>query len=227
MRRLLATVATAGLLIGAGSAHAAKPTVGILWEDPAGDADAAQGLGQSIPAWFDLASGAIAKNGANLDFIVGHADMPPIGSLPEGARFLWAFSVDGVSYRITAKSADIGKPDVLANETDERVGSVSPTGHFRIEGECATGATVGVLSPINCKPLAYVEGAFNPGDLTITVNVPMALVKAKTGSKITIGSGDALGICSVCWVSHAAERSLQNTIIDSATWTTTYKVPKK
>ncbi len=212
------------------AAIAAPATAGApktVWEDDAGDADAAQGLGQSIPAGFDLVSGAIAKGKTTLDFTVTHADMPPSGSLPEGFRFLWAFSVDGVQYRITAKSADIGKPDVLAGQTTERVGTVSPTGHFRLEGDCKAGETIGTLQPINCKPLEYVTGAFDAAAKSFTVQIPLASVKAKRGSVVQGGGGDAVTICQICWVTHAAERSLNSTIIDSASMTTTYKVPKK
>ncbi|MEA2517091.1 MAG: hypothetical protein QOG16_929, partial [Actinomycetota bacterium] len=33
--------------------------------------------------------------------------------------------------------------------------------------------------------------------------------------------------CTVCWVSHVAERSLNNTIIDAAALAASYKIPKK
>jgi hypothetical protein len=206
-------------------ANAAAPTK--LWEDATGDADNAQGLGQSIPGGFDLVSGEVTRNGANLEFTVTMADMPPVGSIPEGFRFLWAFSVNGkVSYRITAKTADIGKPDVLGGETDERVGEVDTDGHFRLEGDCKAGETVGVLQPINCKPLAYIEGAFDPASSSLTAIVPLKLIKAKVGSVIGPGAGDATAICSAaaCWVSHAAERSHSDTLIDVAIQSLSYKI---
>jgi hypothetical protein len=58
-------------------------------------------------------------------------------------------------------------------------------------------------------------------------------VGAKTGSKITGSTGDGTGICDtgggfhICWTTHVAERSLSTTVIDAATQTATYKVPKK
>lgn len=206
-------------------AQAAAPTQ--LWEDPAGDADNAQGLGQSIPGGFDLVSGGVSRNGANLDFTVTMADMPPVGSIPEGFRFLWAFSVNNkVTYRITAKTADIGKPDALAMNGTERVGKVDAAGHFRLEGDCKAGETIGVLQPINCQTLAYVTGAFDPATSSLTVTVPMKLIKAKIGSTIGVGAGDATAICSAaaCWVSHAAERSHSDTLIDIAFQTLSYKI---
>ena len=218
----LSSVLLLGLLAPANAAAPAK-----LWEDAAGDADNAQGLGQSIPGGFDLVSGGIARNGANLEFSVTMAEMPPNGVLPEGFRFLWAFSVNNkVSYRITAKSADIGKPDALAGNGTERVGRVDPQGHFRLEGNCKAGETVGVVQPINCETLEYVTGSFDPASATLTVVIPMKTIKAKVGSLIGPGAGDATAICSAaaCWVSHAAERSHSSTLIDTAVQTLSYKI---
>jgi hypothetical protein len=218
----LSSLLLVGLLAPANAAAPSK-----LWEDATGDADAAQGLGQSIPGGFDLVSGGVARNGANLDFTVTMADMPPVGSIPEGFRFLWAFSVNNkISYRITAKTADIGKPDALAMNGTERVGKVDPQGHFRLEGNCKAGETIAVAQPINCETLAYVTGAFDPATSSLTVSIPMKLIKAKIGSTIGPGAGDATAICSAaaCWVSHAAERSHSQTLIDIAFQTLSVKI---
>ena len=226
MRKLLAVLFSAGLIAGlVNTAHAGKPAT--LWEDPAGDADAAQGVGQSIPGGFDLVTGTIAKNKDVLEFTVTHADMPPSGSLPEGFRFLWSFSVGEDMFRLTVKSADIGKPDAGQNQTTERVGRVDATGHFRLEGECGQTAAPAVLTFVNCKPLAYLTGTFDAAAKSFTFPVPLELLGAKTGSIIGPGGGDAAGICTICWVSQVAERSLDATIIDTAVQAKTYKVPKK
>lgn len=208
----------------AGAAQAGAPAT--VWEDPTGDADNAQGLGTSIPGGFDLVEGSIAKNKKNLEFTATHADMPPTGTVPEGVRFLWAFTVDGTNYRLTVKSADIGKPDVPAGQTSDRLGQVDAAGHFRLEGECVRDATLPV-GMINCPPLEYLEGSWDPASMSFTVIVPLKSVKAKTGSLIAGGSGETSSICQVCWVSHYAERSLNTTVIDSAAMASAYKVPKK
>lgn len=226
MNRIATALIAGVLIVGLTGPVDAKPAT--VWEDAADDA----GTSHTGPtplhtqAGLDLVAGAINKAGANLEFIVTHAAMPPSGSLQEGLRFLWAFRVGSKDFRITAKTADVGKPDVLAGQTTERVGNVDPQGHFRLEGNCQAGATVGVLQPINCEPLAYIEGAFDPAAKTLTVIVPMKLVSAKPGSVITQGGGDAAGICPICWVSHAAERSHADTIIDSAIQLKAYKVPR-
>lgn len=222
MRKLIAPIMTAVLCLGIiGPVEGAKPKT--IWEDVAGDADVGQGLGASIPGGFDLAEGTIAKNKKNLEFTVTHHDMPPTGSAPEFARFLWSFTVNGKPFRITAKSVDIGKPDVAAGQTTERVGRVDVQGHFRLEGECVTEPGVGV-SFVNCPPLEYLDGSFDPASMSFTAIVPLKAIKAKVGS--VIGPGPDV-ICTICWVSHYAERSLDASIIDAAAATKSYKVPKK
>lgn len=224
MKKIAAALLAGGMLVGVLGPASAKPKP--LWEDASGDADAGQGAGASIPAGLDLIGGGIELKGKELIFSVTHADMPPTGSLPEAARFLWAFAVDGKSYRWTFKSADIGKPDLLGGQTNERVGRIDAQGHFRLESDCAS-EVVGALNAINCKPVGYYTGTIDPATATVTMKVPLADIGAKPGSVISVGGGNEATICAICWVSHVAERSLNSTIIDDATMTSTYKLPKK
>lgn len=224
MKKIAAVLLAGGMLVGVLGPASAKPKP--MWEDAAGDADVGQGSGQSIPAGLDLIGGGIELKGKDLVFSVTHADMPPAGSLPEAARFLWGFSVDGKSYRWTFKSADIGKPDLLAGQTDERVGRVDAQGHFRLESDCAA-EVVGALNAINCDPVGYYTGTIDAATATVTMSVPLADIGAKPGSVIGPGAGNEVTICPICWVSHTAERSLDATIIDGASMTSTYKIPKK
>ena len=208
------------MLVGVIGVAQAKPVT--LWEDAAGDASF-QGAPGS-PAGWDLTSGTIEKKGADLLFTVTHAEMPPVGSGPEATRFLWNFTVDGEPYRLTVKSVDIGKPDVAGGQTSDRIGRADVAGHFRLEGECVSTPAAGGVSTVNCPPLAYLEGAFDAATMSFTVVVPLAEIKAKTGSLVGPGGSN---ICIICWVTHVAERSFDNTIIDSAAQLVTYKVPKK
>lgn len=224
MRKTIALALVGGLMWAAASiAHASAPAT--VWEDPAGDADLGQGLGGSIPAGFDLAAGSIALNKGNLEFTVTHHDMPPSGSAPEAFRFLWNILVGGkTAYRFTAKSVDIGKPDIPAGQTTERLGRVDLQGHFRLEGECTTNSTL-PIGFVNCPPVAYLDGYFTPAEKSFTIILPLKTIKAKAGTVITQGPDQ---ICTICWVSHYAERSLSPTsVIDSASQTATYKIPKK
>lgn len=217
---VLSSIMVIGLV---GSAQAAPKPV-TVWEDPSGDATIGGQTPQSLPGGWDLAGATIAKSGANLEFTVTHADMPPVGSGPEATRFIWNFAVDGQPYRFTVKSVDIGKPDVAQGQTTERVGRADVAGHFRLEGECLRDTTLPVAF-VNCPPLEYLEGSWDMAAKSFTLTLPLASVKAKVGSLITQGPDET---CTICWVSHYAERSLSpTTVIDSAVQTVTYKVPKK
>jgi hypothetical protein len=227
MRRLCALLATAGLFIALiGPANAGKPKA--VFEDAAGDAG---NQGTAVPgadqAGFDITGGSIAKVGKNLEFTTAVAAMPPTGALPEGFRYLWHFNVDGEEYRFTIKSQDIGKPDPVAQSGTERVGRIDTEGHFRLE-QCFIEETPAIQLS-QCNAMEYLEGAFDLATATFTAIVPMSLIKAKTGSVITGGTGGASGTgCQICWVPHYGERSLTpHTIIDSAAQAVTYKVPKK
>jgi hypothetical protein len=230
MRKTITTLAFGGLLIGALLGNAsAKPTAVIT--DVAGDAGV-QSQALAVPgadqAGFDIVGGSIEKVGANLEFTTTSAAMPPNGALPEGFRYMWHFDVGGTQYRLTIKSADIGKPDAAANSGTERVGRVDTAGHFRLE-TCSEQALPAVLTLINCNAIEYVEGAFDPAAKSFTAIVPLKTLKAKAGSVVLPGTGGATGTgCQVCWVPHYGERSLTpHTIIDNAVMAKSFKVPKK
>lgn len=229
MRKVSTLLLLGSLSLGViGQAQAAKPVT--VFEDPAGDAgnNNTGGIPGVDQGGFDLVSGKIVKKGKNLDFSVTSAVMPPGGALPEGFRLLWHFSVDGEEYRLTIKSADVGKPDVIGGTGTERIGRVDMDGHFRLE-QCTDQALPAVLTLLNCAPVEYLEGTIDTASQTITAVVPLKLLKAKTGSIIAGGiAGAAATSCQICWVPHYAERSLTpHTVIDFASMSTTYKVPKK
>lgn len=225
MRKIVALVAAGAVWWALAGGVSAKTTGTVVFEDPAGDAgNQDSGIPGFSQAGFDLVGGSINKVGKNLEFTITHAAMPPNGSAPEAFRLLWHFFVDKDEYRFTIKSADIGKPDVLSQTGQERVGKVDVNGHFRLE-TWAEGLNVGVNTPVY-KPVAYLEGKFDPATKTVTVILPMKLVKAKKGSTISGGTGAAASSgCQICWIPHYAERSLTPlSIIDSATMSTTYRV---
>lgn len=227
MRKGIALLVAAGLSLGlVGSANAGAPVA--VWEDAAGDtAVAGNPVAPLAEAGIDLLKGEIARVGKDIEFKVTHAKMPAPGSLPEAARFMWHFQVDGEEYRWTVKSVDIGKPDAIAQSGTERIGKVDAAGHFRLE-QCTQDTTLPVTLN-NCNPVAYYTGTFDAAGAAMSWKIPMADLKAKTGSLITGGTGGASGSgCQICWALHKAERSLTDTtVLDSAAQTVTYKVPKK
>ena len=220
MKKLASVLLAGGLVFGVVAAANAAPT--SVFTDASGDATVQGQAPANVPGGWDITEGSIERKGANLEFTVTHGDMPPVGSMPEATRFLWNFNVGKTPFRLTVKSADLGKPDVVGGQTDERIGRTDVAGHFRLEGECATDATL-PLNRVNCPVVGYYSGTFDPATMSFTAVIPMKDLKAKPGSKII---GGASNICIVCWVSQVAERSVDATIIDSAAQTGTYKVPK-
>ena len=222
MKKLTSVLLAGGLVFGMVAAANAAPTT--VFTDASGDATLEAQAPANLPGGWDITEGSIERKGANLEFTVTHGDMPPVGSMPEATRFLWNFNVGKNPFRLTVKSADLGKPDPFTQTGTERVGRADVTGHFRLEGECVTdpGAGVGVQF-VNCPVIGYYTGTFDPASMSFTAVIPMKDLKAKPGSKII---GGASNICIICWVSHYAERSLDATIIDSAVQTGAYKVPR-
>ncbi|HEX2195652.1 MAG TPA: hypothetical protein VHJ76_01900 [Actinomycetota bacterium] len=229
MRKLGTTLVAGALLLGlVGSAHAGKAVT--VFEDPANDAgNTEQGLAlpPATMAGLDLVSGTVSKSGKDLEFVVTTAGMPSTGSAGEAFRLLWHINAGGTEYRFTVKSLDVGKPDVIAGDGTDRVGQVYQ-GIARLES-CSEEALPAVLTLVNCRVAETYEAAFDSGASTITWKVPLASLKAKTGTVIAGGTtGAASTNCQICWVPHYAERSLTpSTIVDSAVQTTSYKVPKK
>lgn len=227
MRKKLSIIVAAGLFVGAISGAQASAPVKVF-EDAVGDAgnqdSAVPGADQG---GFDLLEGSIARAGKNLEFAVKHAAMPASGSLPEGFRFLWHIDVADKQLRFTVKSADIGKPDVVAQSGTERLGQVYLEGVFRLE-ECYIEQTPATVQLSQCTVLEYLDGAFDPAAQSFSFTLPLKTLKLKPGSEITPGTGGAAGTgCQICWVPHYAERSLTPyTIIDSTAMSVAYKVPK-
>ena len=224
MRKIFAILLAGGMIAGLmGSAHAAKGPA-VLFEDPSGDANNGGQLPASAPGGFDLTQSTVSVKGKDLEFVVTHADMPPVGSMPEAARLLYHVGSGTEQYRFTVKSFDIGKPDVVAGGVgQERIGQVYQ-GVARLE-QCEDVASPAVTL-VQCNTSVYATATFDPAAMTVTWAVPLSALKAKKGTIISGGtSGAASTNCQVCWVPHYAERSLTpQTIIDSAAITTTYKV---
>ena len=224
MKRIaVAAGLTAAVLLAPGAF--AGPAVPVF-TDPAGDAginDVSNPL--SAQAGMDIVQGTIARAGADLVFTVTMASMPSQGSMPEGARILYHFGVDKTQWRVTAKSFDIGKPDVVARTGTERVGKVDSAGHFRLE-QCVTDETLPVRLS-QCNPVAYLKGKVDAASKSISWTLPLAAVKAKAGNKITPGTSGASDTgCEICWVLHKAERSLTPiTVVDGAS-AKAYVIPK-
>lgn len=237
MKKLIGTSVVAlllgGLALPAGAAGA-KAT--MVFEDPAGDAGTQNtgGVPPGSMAGFDLIKGEIVQEKkTEIKWVVSHESMPATSQPGEAFRFIWGFSLDGKQYEWTVKSVDVGEPDVVTSALaqqpygEERVGQVYQ-GVARLE-ECVDEALPAVLTLVNCRVAETYEATFDAGAGTVSWKVPLASLKAKTGTLIGGGTTGASNTnCQICWVPHVAERSLTpRTVIDAAVQTVTYKVPKK
>jgi hypothetical protein len=226
MKRIISTACGVLLIALIGSASAAPAKT--VFTDATGDVGTPDtgAIPPATASGFDLVKGAIVRKGKNLEFTVTHAEVPPSGHLPEGFRFLWHFAVDKHEYRVTVKSQDIGKPDVVGGDTNEDgVGKVGPL--FRLE-QCGTLDVGAPITFSTCSMVAFFSGTFDNAKKSFTFVAPMKTLKAKPGSVVRAGtSGAASTQCVICWIPHYAERSLTPaTMIDSATMSGTYKVPR-
>lgn len=229
MRKIASILVAGSIALGlVGSAQAGAPAT--VFEDPADDAGVAE-QGVAVPvasvAGYDLVSGAIAKSGKDIEFTVTQSAMPEGGSVGEGMRLLWHFNSGGNEYRFTVKSLDVGKPDVIAGDGQDRLGQVYQ-GVARLE-ECGEEPTPANVTLVNCRVIEIYEATFDAAAKNVTWKVPMKSIKAKTGTLIAGGTGGASDtMCQICWVPHLKERSLTpRTVVDAAVQTITYKVPKK
>ncbi|HEV3473627.1 MAG TPA: hypothetical protein VG408_10595 [Actinomycetota bacterium] len=231
MRKLIAAALATGLLAAIAADAGAKPSSTVVFEDPADDAGL-NSQGQPIPEakqlGVDLVSGTIETLGKNLQFTIELASTTPDGKfLPEAARLLWQLNVGGEEYRFTAKSFDIGKPDVIAGGVgQERIGQVYKDGVVRLEA-CTEVPAPAVLTLVQCETSLYVTPTFDPAAHTFSWEIPIAEFKgAKKGTAVAAGtSGAASTDCTICIVPHTVERSLTpHTIIDNASVTGIHKI---
>lgn len=236
MRRSMFALAlpVAALVALAPLAHSAAPKVTTVFTDPANDS----GLNPNnnptaIPLMtaggLDLVKGTVTRKGNDLVYTVTlSAAMQNFTSFPEFARLIWQQTVDkSDEYRLTVKSFDIGKPDPVQRDGTDRIGKVYDKGMFRLE-RCGEPDTTLPVSFSQCKAIAYLKGSFTPASKTITWTLPLSLIKAKTGTKIMMGTGTLNATsCDICFIAHYSERSLSpHTVIDNAATAFKYIVPK-
>ena len=185
-----ATALVASLFAGpatvAQAAKAKKPTV--VGTDNAGDwganvdptiAPMGDALGQ------DLINASITSDGKNVNFIFGLNSLPANGGVPEISRYTWDFHVDGEYTEIDGKWTNYSR-----GICDPTAGSCPPPRDpgqqpFFVRGNCALVEGTNVQT---CEEIGVVQGVFDPAGATITVTVPMDMIGAKKGSKITGGA---------------------------------------
>ena len=230
--KVFATIAAGALVAGALFAPAAiagKKAAGpvVVGTDPAGDwgtaveptlAPVGDALGQ------DLTEASISMaDKATINFVIKLNSLPATGGVPEISRYTWDFNVDGNFTELDGKFTNYsrGACDPTAGTCPApRDPGLQP---FLVRGNCGiandTGTTV-----TTCEEIGLVQAAFDAAAGTITIPVPMDLVGAKPGSKIT-GAANLFG--GSVSATPAAFVSSSGAPLDTLTVTGTFVVPKK
>lgn len=222
---LVLTVALAGALLGPANLAAAAPKPVVVGTDPADDWGQAQDpniapaggvLGQEL---VEASIGMADK--ATLNFIIKVTMLPPTGGVPEFTRYIWDFNVNGNFTELDGKFTNYSR-----GACDPTSGQCPPPRDpgmqtFIVRGDCATDATTNVTT---CQELGVVKGVFDAEAGTITIAVPLEIIKAKPGSKIEPGANIFGGSVSA---NPSAFFSSSGAPLDTLTITKTFVVPKK
>jgi hypothetical protein len=167
---------------------------------PLGDA-----LGQ------DLTGASMSSDKKNLNFIFELNSLPPIGGAPEVSRYQWAFNVGSGAFELDGKYTNYSR-----GACDPTSGQCPPPRDpgmqpFMLRGNCVSGTV------ITCEELGIVQATFDAAKATITVPVPLKLLKAKSGSKVL---GGAVTTSPAAFFTASAGPE------DSLTVTKAYKIPR-
>jgi hypothetical protein len=145
---------------------------------PVGDA-----LGQ------ELVGAAIGMaNAKTLNLVFQLNSLPPWGGMPESSRYNWDLTVDGTAFQVTGAFTEFirGTCNPLHTDACPPPQNPGPAPFFVRQGPCVVGE--------DCFVRGVVSATFDPAKATITVPIPLKLIKAKPGSKIgpgvsTLGGG--------------------------------------
>lgn len=209
-------------LIPAGTATAkAAPKPQVVGTDPGDDwgTNAEPTLAPlGGPLGQELVEASIGMADAKtVNFVIKVAMLPPWGGWPEISRYNWDFTANGTAYQLTGGFTEYARGTCNPLHTNycppPRDPGMQP--FFVRQGPCTVGA--------ECHVLDIVHATFDAGSGTITIPVPLSLIKSKPGSKIgpaasTLGGGVYAAPAAV--VSYAA---LPN---DTLTVTKTFVVPR-
>lgn len=181
---LAASLAAAGPSSAASKKKKAKKAKAVtVGTDAAGDwganvdggvAPLADALGQ------DLVKASIEKaDKKTLNFIIEVAALPPTGGVPEFSRYNWDFTVNGSPIQMSGGFTEYlrGTCNPTYNPTicpPPRDPGEAP--FFLRTGGCLVGGA--------CEEIGLVHAKFDAAKATITIPVPLKMIKAKPGSKI-------------------------------------------
>lgn len=217
----LSLAGTSGVASAAKKKKAAGPVV--LGTDPAGDwayegDDSINAIGDAMGQ--DLTEAAIGLDGDTLNFIITLNSLPPMGGMPEVTRYGWDMMVDGENVQLDGKFTNYSR-----GTCDPTSGQCPPPrdpgqAPFMVRGNCEVTGNLTL-----CEELGIVEAIFDSAKATITVPVPLEMINAKKGSKITPSFGAVFG--GTIEVAPSAYFTYGAFPHDAMILTKTYTVPKK
>lgn len=190
---LLSGLLAASLVGAAAPASAGKKASGpvVVGTDEAGDWGSNSAAGSDIAPigdtlGQDLTGASIAMNGTDkVDFIMSVNNLPASGGVPEISRYTWDMDVDGEFLELDGKFSNYSRgvcdPTSGQCQAGPRDPGMQP---FFVRGNCAANEANVTI----CEELGIVKGVFDSAKKTITVTVPLDLLGAKSGSKITPGT---------------------------------------
>lgn len=235
MKKTFALALTTALVAGAMFAPSAtaqkkkkKPKVKagpvVVGTDPAGDWGANTDpslapLGNALG--MDLIGAEVGPGEkGTLNFVIKLTSLPATGGTPEGARYTWDMLVNGEEVELDGKFTNYSR-----GVCDPTSGACPPPRDpgqqpFFVRGNCGLIEGTNVTA---CEELGIVQAKFDSAKATITIPVPMDLIGAKAGSKLTWGQGLFGGTIDAMPAAFFSNGTMPS---DSLTATTDYVVPK-
>lgn len=203
----------------AAQGKAAKPTV--LATDPADDwgANADPTLAPlGGPLGQELVEASIGMaDPKTVNFILKVAMLPPQGGWPEISRYNWDFTAGAEPYQLTGGFTEYlrGICNPLHTNSCPPPQDPGPQAFFLRQGPCTV--------PNECNVLGIMQATFDASAGTITIPVPLSLIKAKPGTVIGPGTstfGGSIYAAPAVIVSNTAAPA------DTMVVTKTYRIPK-
>ena len=161
------------------------------------------------------------KDAKTLDFQIKLSSLPPTGGVPEFTRYVWTMTVDGDLLQLDGKFTNYSR-----GTCDPTAGTCPPprdpgSAPFMVRGNCTDNGGAAVT----CEEIGLVNGTFDAASGTVSVPVPLELLGAKPGSKISNGMQSGSNFQGV-WAISSAWASQGNMPLDEVIITKTYVVPR-
>lgn len=128
-----------------------------------------------------------------VNFTIKVTALPPLGGWPEVSRYVWGLTVDGEYVELDGKYMNYSRG--VCDPTSGQCPPPRDPGQqpFIVRGNCATTQNV-----TTCEEIGVVQGVFVPhpaplhdyGPAKITVPVPLEMLGAKPGSRISAGMNE-------------------------------------